>query len=179
LLAGYANELRWMYPISLLSGAGTAVGGWYFYSWAVGAGAIRNLSILGCLAVIWLTATLLFIVPLAWPLRLWRSLYALTTERVIIRQPSVLIFWPRTRSLDALQVAGVRITCIRAWLPDRTGDIAFGRVEIRLGLGRVSVLPECVLERVPHAEDIVALIRRTFVLPPGTSGEPAGTPGRQ
>src|SRR5262249_6301129 len=99
MLAGYGKELLWLYPMCLLFGVGALVGGWYFYEWAAGAGALKDVKILGCLAVILLFALGLLVVPLLWPLRLWRSEYALTTQRLIIRQPALLIGWPTIQEL--------------------------------------------------------------------------------
>src|SRR5262245_27839070 len=92
MLAGYGKELLLLYPMCLVFAVGAAIGGWYFYDWAAGAGALRDVKVLGCLAVILLFALGLLVVPLLWPVRLWGSEYALTTQRLIIRQPALLAF---------------------------------------------------------------------------------------
>jgi hypothetical protein len=155
-LAGCGKELLLEYPLLYLPfGAGALVGGWYFYEWAAGAGALRDVGILCCLAVLLWIGLGSLVVPLLWPLRLWRSEFALTTRRLIIRQPSLLVFWPRVSELAAAQAGGVRIKCIWTWLPERTGDIYY-----REGVS-------AVMERVPRAEEVVALIRSTLLQPQG------------
>ena len=46
VLAGYGKQLLWAYPLCVPFGVGALIGGWYFYRWAVGAGAIWNPGIL-------------------------------------------------------------------------------------------------------------------------------------
>jgi hypothetical protein len=167
LLAGYAKELLWQYPIWFLCGSATLTIGWAFYSWAAGAGVLWDFRFLASLSVLGLLGLGFLVLPLLWPLRLGRSSYALTTHRLIIRQPALVVLWLRTRSVDASQV---RVKCLWTWLPDRTGDITYG-------IGGANAM-----ERVPHAEEVVTLIRQTLVPPPGSDrsgGEPSGTPADQ
>jgi hypothetical protein len=152
-LAGYGKEPLWLYPLFLLFGA--AAGGWWFYSWAAGAGALWHARALAFLAIVWLFAALLVALPLAWPLRPRRSSYALTMQRLLIRKPAMLVLWPRVRRLGPAESQGVRLRCTWAWLPGRTGDIACGS-----GLSDL-------MERVPHAEEVAALIRQTLCPPEG------------
>src|SRR6516162_9394446 len=156
MLTGKGKELLWLYPMCLLFGVGALIGGWYFYEWAAGAGALWGIKSLGFLAAILLFGLGLLVVPLLWPLRLWRIAYALTTQRLLVREPALLVLWPRVRELGASQAGGVRLKCIWAWLPDRTGDIYYGQ-----GVAEV-------MERVPRAEEVVALIHQTLVPPPGS-----------
>src|SRR5262249_28969456 len=149
------RELLWMYPMCLAFAAGAAAGGWYFYRWAAGAGALRDAKIFGCLAVVALFGLGLLVVPLLWPLRLRRSRYALTTQPLLVRVPAVLAFWPRVREVAAARAGGVRLKCVWAWLPEGTGDIYYGPG------------PMDFMERVPGAEEVVALIRSTLLQPQG------------
>ena len=153
-LAGWGKELLWLYPMCLPFGVGALAGGWYFYKRAVGAGAIWNpANILFLLAIAAFGAGLILF-PLIWPLRLLRSSFALTNERLIIRQPALIIFWPRIRQLKVGQGHSVRVKCTWAWLPDQTGDIYF------------SARPLDIMERVPHTPEVVALIRHVLLHEP-------------
>ena len=62
---------------------------------------------------------------------------------------------PTAREVWPSQAGGVRLKCVWTWLPDRAGDIAFG------------AKPTDLMERVPRAEEVVALIRDTLLPPRG------------
>src|SRR5580698_2123457 len=147
LFAGYVQEQIRLYPIYLFFAIGLAAGGWYFYSWAEGAGILWNFRPLVLLVIIGMMALSLIFVPILWTIRLGRCWYALTSQRLLVCTPQLLILLPRVRSLEA---PPVRLKCIWTWLPDRTGDIYFGDSNFR------------IMERVPHAEEVVALINRTL-----------------
>jgi hypothetical protein len=170
-LAGYAKELLLAYPMCLVAATVIGVGGWFFYSWAQGAGALNNIRCVLILAVIGLFVVSLLVGPPLWPLRLRRSWYALTTQRVVLRVPALLIVWPRIRTLDPAGCARVRVV-IWTWLPDGTGDIIWDEVPAAGTAGPHWPKPGMRMERVPRAEEVAELIRRTLALPP--SGADAG-----
>ena len=153
VLAGYGKQLLWAYPLCVPFGVGALIGGWYCYQWAVGAGAIWNPGILNGLAAIVAIGAALLLLPLLWPLRLWRCCYALTTERLIIREPALVFCWPRIRQLKVGQGQSVRVKRVCTWLPDQTGDICYG------------TKPLDVMERIPRAPEVVALIREIYEVP--------------
>jgi hypothetical protein len=150
MLAGCFKELLWLYPFVLLFGIGFLVGGWYFYEWAAGAGARWDFTAIAILVILIWSGVGFIVVPLLWPLSLWRSAYALTTQRLIVRQPALMVLWPRIYELRASQVDRVRLKCTWTWLPEETGDISFGD-----GASEI-------MQRVPQAEEVVALIHRTL-----------------
>ncbi len=123
-------------------------------------GALWDFKILACLFIVAIFSLGLFIVPLMWPLRLWRSAYVLTTQRLVVCQPALLVFCPRVREIGPAQVGRIQLKCIWTWLPQRTGDIIYGE-----GVSGV-------MERVPRAEEVVALIRNTLVQLPYHETEP-------
>jgi hypothetical protein len=170
-LTGYVKELLWIYPMCLVGAVVVGAGWWLFYSWARGAGALNDFKILALLAILGVFALSLLVVPLLWPLRLRRSWYALTTQRVVLRVPALLIVWPRTRTLDPARCVRVRVV-IWTWLPDKTGDIIWDEAPPGETAGQHWPKPGLRMERVPRAEEVGELIRRTLAIPPG--GEGAG-----
>jgi hypothetical protein len=153
-LTGYAKELLWMYPIYLALACVAGICGWLFYSWLAGMGALWNIRTLGLILVFGVFVVGLTVLPLLWPLHLHRSWYALTTQRLLICSPAIIILWPRIRSVEASEAGNVRVKCIWTWLPDGTGDIYYQDVPLR------------IMERVSHAEEVSALIRRTLISEP-------------
>jgi hypothetical protein len=156
-LKGHFKELLLFYPLFLVFGAATAAGAWLFFSWAEGAGVLGSFRVLLILVVIGVFGLSLLVVPLLWPLRLLRSWYALTTQRVILRAAQFLILWTQVRSLDPTRMGALHVR-IWSYLPDRTGDITWAGGEP---------------ERVPHVEEVAELIRRTFRVSPNSGAHDA------
>jgi hypothetical protein len=157
MIDGYWKEMIWQGPMYLVFSIGVFVAGWYTYDWAKGEGGLQDIKIVCCLALFPLMGLSLLIMPLLWPLRLRRCQYTLTTHRLIIRQPGLLIFLPTTREVGPGDAGAVRLKCIWTWLPERTGDIVYGEA---LG-GQI------VIERIPQAEEVVKLIHNTLLPNPG------------
>jgi hypothetical protein len=155
-LAAYFKHLLLVYPICLVFGAASLVGGWLLYAWAVRAGALWDAQILLAVAALVAWGGWLVVLPLLWPVRLARSWYALTTRRVILRRPGLLLLWLRTQSLDAARaLVGGRV---KVNLPDRSGDISW-----RPATGGRPVPPwrELRMEYVPQVEHVAELLGRT------------------
>jgi hypothetical protein len=161
-LKPYLRDLSLTYPICLISSGLLLVMGWVFFSWAQGAGALADLKILAVLAIIGIGAVGGVFVPLLWPLKLHRSWYALTTRRILIREPRLLILWPRVFSIDAARLTGLRI---QVYLPDRSGRITWGPPAPLTEEGRLRRFPApgLVLNYVPEVERVAELIRRTLL----------------